>query len=208
MYAGMLARPTPSGQHTVIHHSTIGPAVPRGGNAATRFAGRCLLAGMGWRLHGEIPNRSKFIIAVAPHSSNIDFILTMGVIMSLGLKCSFLAKRTLFHFPLGFLMRLFGGIPVDRSSSHGVVEQLIKQFQNSSDLVLGIAPEGTRQQVQRWRSGFAQIAQGANVPVLPAIVDYRAKCVTFRALIEDVSDVEATLQAIQGAASTGAPRQS
>ncbi len=162
---------------------------------------------MGWRMSGEFPNRPKFIIAVAPHSSNIDFVLTMGVIMSLGLRCAFLAKASLFRFPLGVLMRLFGGIPVDRSSSHGVVEQMVERFQDSAQLVLGIAPEGTRQKVQRWRSGFAQIAQSANIPVQPAIVDYRQKRVVFSALIEDVSDADATLRALQAAAAQGAPRR-
>jgi len=191
----------------VIDHINIGTAVPRGGNALTRWIGRCLLAGMGWRLSGELPNRSKFIIALAPHSSNIDFILTMGVIMSLGLRCSFLAKTSLFRFPLGILMRLFGGIAVDRTSSHGVVEQMVARFREAPALVLGIAPEGTRQQVDRWRSGFAQIAQGAEVPVQPAIVDYRRRRVTFCPLIEDVSNVEVTLQAMQTAAAEGAPRR-
>lgn len=206
MRTGKLARCLRSGP-AAINHLQVGPAVPRGGNVITRFLGRTLLAGLGWRLQGTFPNRAKFIIAVAPHSSNVDFLLTVGVIMSLGLRCSFLAKASLFWFPLGYVMRLFGGIPVDRSSSHGVVEQMVDGFDASTELVLGIAPEGTRQQVNRWRSGFAQIAQRADVPIQPAIVDYRHKQVTFSPLIEDVSNVETTLQAMQAAAAHGTPRQ-
>ena len=162
---------------------------------------------MGWHLDGELPNRGKFIIAVAPHSSNIDFLLTMWVIMSLGLQCSFLAKASLFRLPLGWIMRFFGGIPVDRSSRHGVVEQMTERFRQSSQLVLGIAPEGTRGAVDRWRSGFAQIAQAANIPVQPAIIDYARKCVTFATLIEDVGDVQNTVLAMQSAARQGSPRR-
>jgi 1-acyl-sn-glycerol-3-phosphate acyltransferase len=166
-----------------------------------------MLALMGWRLRGELPNRSKFIIAVAPHSSNIDFLLTMWVIMALGLKCSFLAKASLFRWPLVWIMRFFGGIPVDRSSSQGMVEQMAERFRQSSALVLGIAPEGTRSTVERWRSGFAQIAQAAGVPVQPAIVDYARRCVTFAELIEDVADVQSTVSAMQSAAKKGTPRR-
>jgi len=86
-----------------------------------------MLALMGWRLHGELPNRGKFIIAVAPHSSNIDFLLTMWVIMALGLKCSFLAKASLFRWPLVWVMRFFGGIPVDRSSSQDLADAALSR---------------------------------------------------------------------------------
>ncbi|MDJ0655856.1 MAG: 1-acyl-sn-glycerol-3-phosphate acyltransferase [Xanthomonadales bacterium] len=165
-----------------------------------------LLGGLGWRMGGHFPDRPKFIIAVAPHSSNIDFVLTMGVIMSLGLRCSFLAKASLFRFPLGLLMRAFGGIPVDRSSKNGVVEQMSGHFQRAEQLILGITPEGTRSAVNRWRSGFALIAKEADVPVQPAVVNYREKTITFSPLIEDVSDAEATVKAVQSAASLGSPR--
>ena len=142
-----------------------------------------LLGGMGWRMDGHFPDRPKFIIAVAPHSSNIDFVLTIGVIMSLGLRCSYLAKASLFKFPLGILMRAFGGIPVDRSSKNGVVDQMSEHFRKAEQLILGITPEGTRSAVNRWRSGFALIAKEADVPVQPAVVNYRDKTITFSPLI-------------------------
>ena len=127
--------------------------------------------------------------------------------MSLGLKSSYLAKASLFRFPLGIVIRGFGGIPVDRSSSSGVVTQMTHLFHNTPKLVLGIAPEGTRQKVHRWRSGFALIAQAANVPVQPAVIDYKQKVVTFTPLIVDVSDPEQTLQQVQQDAAAGQPRQ-
>jgi 1-acyl-sn-glycerol-3-phosphate acyltransferase len=176
---------------------TIGPEVPSSGNALTRWLGRCLLRGFGWTLQGEVPNRPQFIIAVAPHTSNFDFVLTVGVILSLGLRTSYLAKASLFRFPLGMVMRLFGGIPVDRGSANGMVDQMTAQFAASPKMILGIAPEGTRQKVRKWRSGFALIAQSANVPVQPAIVDYRTKIVTFSRLIVDVADADETLRIVQ-----------
>ncbi len=133
-------------------------------------------------------------------------MLTVGVIWSLGLKASFLAKRSLFKFPLGYVIRGFGGIPVDRTSTNGVVGDMTEYFASHPKLILGIAPEGTRREVSRWRSGFALIAQAANVPILPAIINYQTKIVTFKNLIEDVSDAEQTLLQMQQAAASGSGR--
>ena len=177
-----------AGKASGVNWQRVGGRVPRGGNVFTRFLGRSLFAVMGWRLHGHLPNHSKFIIAVAPHTSAIDFVLTIGVIWGLGIRASYLAKASLFRFPLGLLMRAFGGVPVDRSRSGGMVDQMVERFQTEERLILGITPEGTRAHVSRWKRGFALIAQGASVPILPAIVDRERRIVTFGALIEDVAD--------------------
>jgi 1-acyl-sn-glycerol-3-phosphate acyltransferase len=194
------------GEADIKSWQTIGKDVPSSGNSITRFLGRLLLNSTGWSLQGDIPNKRQFIIAVAPHTSNFDFMLTVGVIWSLGLKASFLAKRSLFRFPLGYVIRGFGGIPVDRDRKNGVVEDMATHFANNPKLILGIAPEGTRRAVTRWRSGFALIAQAANVPVLPAIINYREKVVTFKSLIEDVGDADHTLAMMQQAAASGSGR--
>jgi 1-acyl-sn-glycerol-3-phosphate acyltransferase len=196
-----------SAEHLISNWQTIGAQVPSSGNSITRQLGRWLLRACGWRLSGVIPNRPQLIIAVAPHTSNFDFVLTVGVIMSLGLKASYLAKSSLFRFPLGLVMRLFGGIPVDRNSANGMVEQMRAQFASSPKLILGIAPEGTRQSVRRWRSGFALIAQAANVPVLPTIINYRTRVVTFAEIIDNVGDADATLNAVKIAAGAGRGRR-
>jgi 1-acyl-sn-glycerol-3-phosphate acyltransferase len=164
------------------------------------------LRAAGWRLTGQVPDVPKFIIAVAPHSSNYDFVLTILTIWSLGLRASYLAKASLFRFPLGYLMRHFGGIPVDRSQAHGLVDTMAMRFDSCDQLILGITPEGTRGTVRSWRLGFANIAQAANVPVLPAIINYQTHEVSFHALICDVNDPGRTLQIVQQAAMTGAPR--
>lgn len=187
---------------------SVGTQVPRGGNGLTRWLGRTLLRLMGWRLCGEIPNRPKLIIAVAPHTSNIDWVLSAAVIWALGLKASYLAKHSLFRFPLGIVMRFFGGIPVDRGSASGMVAQMATHFAENPQLILGITPEGTRQGEGRWRKGFALIAQAANVPVLPTIVNYDTKVVVFDTLIEDVEDADITLVKVQQAAAAGVGRAS
>ena len=184
----------------------IGSDVPAGGNWITVKIGRLAMKLMGWRIAGEFPNQPKLIVAVAPHTSNIDFLLTVIVIWGLGMRASFLVKESLFRFPLGILMSSLGGIPVNRNSPQGLVEQLTERFNSQSQLILGIAPEGTRSHVLEWKRGFALIAQSAKVPVMPVVLNYETKVVHFHDLLDDVSDAERILSAVQQAAASGAPR--
>jgi 1-acyl-sn-glycerol-3-phosphate acyltransferase len=190
-----------------MHWQPLGPALPAKDSRITRWLGRRVFQGMGWRIDGTFPNRSQLIVAVAPHSSNVDFVLAMAVVLGLGLHASFLAKRSLFKGPLRPLMNALGGIPVDRNAPQGLVGQMAEQFRARRQLVLGITPEGTRRGVDEWKRGFALIAKAANVPVLPATLDYRTKTVCFAPLITDVTDVDRTIAATRRAAENCAPRQ-
>ena len=186
----------------------LGARVSRRGNRFTEWFGRTVFRAMGWSLVGEFPDRPKLIVAVAPHSSNIDFVLSVAVIWGYRLNACFLVKHTLFWFPLGSLIRLFGGIPVDRRSAQGLVGQMKERFDASDGLILGITPEGTRSRVREWRKGFAQIAAAASVPVVPTIVNFDTREVRFADVIDDVDDPEITLARVQAEAETGVPRKS
>jgi 1-acyl-sn-glycerol-3-phosphate acyltransferase len=185
---------------------SLGPKVPRRNNPLTRLLGRIGLRLLGWRMQGEWPNEPKLIVALAPHSSNMDFILSVAVFWGLNLRTSFLAKKSLFWFPLGTIMSFLGGIPVDRSSPKGMVDDLAAQFREAKQLVIGITPEGTRGGVSTWKSGFARIAAAAHVPVLPAIVNYQEKVIYFQPLVSGQGSSEDILAATQAAASVGSPR--
>jgi len=184
----------------------LGDNLPKTANPITRWIGRVTLRLWGWRINGEFPNRPKMVVALLPHSSNFDFILTIAVLWALGLRSTFMMKHTLFWFPLGAVLRRLGGIPVDRGSKQGLVEQMRRAFQSRSKLVLGITPEGTRRGVARLKQGFARIALASNVPVLPAILDYQNRTVRFAELIENCANVESIMQRVQVEALTGIPR--
>ena len=169
----------------------LGDQIPLRGNGLMRAVGHALLRLMGWRVEGEVPNLPKFVIAVAPHTSNWDFVVGAAAMFALDLRLAFLGKHTLFRPPLGALFRWMGGIPVDRTSAHGVVGQSIEGFLAADRRILAIAPEGTRRQVRQFKSGFLQIARGAGVPVLLASLDYAAKCVRLGPAFEPGEDVEA-----------------
>ncbi len=185
---------------------SLGEKLPKSGNFLTRMIGRLMLKTLGWRIDGEFPDRSKAIVALVPHSSNIDFLITLAVLWGMGLKSSFLMKHTLFWFPLGSFLRAMGGIPVNRTSQNGLVTEVIEEFRQRSKFILGITPSGTRKGGGKWKQGFALIAASAKVPVLPAVLNYETRTVRFAPLIEDIFDVERILTLVRQEAATGMPR--
>ena len=155
------------------------------------WIGARLLASLGWRIEGEVPDLPKFVIAVAPHTSNWDFVIGAAAMFALDLRLAFIGKHTLFRPPFGALMRWMGGIPVDRGSPHGVVAQSIDAFARMDRRLLAIAPEGTRKPVPHFKPGFLHIARGAGVPVLLASLDYQARCVRLGPSFNVGEDIEA-----------------
>ena len=141
---------------------------------------RWLLRRLGWTVHFEGLPRLQGVIAVYPHTSNWDFCVLILVKWAIGIPVRFWAKDSLFRVPLfGRWLRWLGGIPVERTSAHGVVGGAVGQFQQAvSDkeyFWLAVAPEGTRKYLPGWRSGFYRTAVQAGVPLGLARLDYRLR---------------------------------
>jgi 1-acyl-sn-glycerol-3-phosphate acyltransferase len=118
----------------------------------------------------------KYIIAIAPHTSNWDFVVGVAARSILRIqKTKFLAKSQLFKPPFGWIFKSLGGFPVDRTSSSDMVSQVAKLFIAHDDFVLAIAPEGTRKKVDKLKTGFYYIAKSANVPIIPVGFDFKKK---------------------------------
>ena len=153
----------------------------------------------GWKLVNTPPNISKYVVIAAPHTSNWDFPIFMSVVGLLRLKVSFLGKHSLFK---GFFGRIFfwlGGIPVERdtAAASAIVDQIVKTFQESDHLILGIAPEGTRTRVNKWKTGFYRIALAAKVPIVPAYLDSATKTLGFGPALLPGDDMGADLATLQ-----------
>src|SRR5258705_12778294 len=130
----------PSARLPVTRLPVLGSELPRSGGLISRALGRLVLRAMGWRVEGDIPNERKLVIIAAPHTSNWDFVVGIAAKVALGLRVTFLGKDTLFRFPLGVLMRAWGGIPGDRASSNDVVSGIVDEFARHERLVLALAP--------------------------------------------------------------------
>ena len=161
-----------------------------------RALGRLMLRLSGWRLEGALADVPKLVIALAPHTSNWDFVVGVMSLWALDVRLSFLGKHTLFRGWFGRWMRSIGGIPVDRSQPHGIVGESVAAFNAASRMVLAIAPEGTRQLDRGFKTGFLHIAHAANVPVQLVYFDFLHKVVGFGPLLSTSGDVESDMEII------------
>ena len=132
---------------------------------------------IGWGVDGSFsPGLKKYIIAIAPHTSNWDFVIGLMARSITKIQgAHFLGKSQLFKPPYGWLFRWLGGYPVDRTSSHDMVHQVVDIFNTHDEFILAIAPEGTRKKVEKIKTGFYYIALQSHVPIIPCGFDYRRK---------------------------------
>jgi 1-acyl-sn-glycerol-3-phosphate acyltransferase len=166
-----------SAERNLVNAPVLGDAIPRWGNRLSRQGARGLMRLLGWRFAGSVPNLPKMVLIAAPHTSNWDFPLAMMLLIALQVRVYWLGKHTFVNGPLKPLLLRLGGVSVDRRAASGAVAQTAVQFQQRDKFMLGLAPEGTRSLVSRWRMGFFYIAQAANVPILPVSLDYGHKTI-------------------------------
>lgn len=136
-----------------------------------QFVFKCL----GWKLKGQLPELNKYIVIVAPHTSNWDLIICLIARFAAGTKINFIAKHQVFVPPLSWLLKSFGGNPIDRSVHHNMVEQVVDLYKKNEIFRFGLAPEGTRSPVKRWKAGFYHIACQAKIPIIMIGPDYPSK---------------------------------
>jgi len=158
---------------------------------------RGLLRVSGWHLAGELPDVPKLVLIAAPHSSNWDAIIGLLFKVCMRLQVRFIGKREAFVWPLGPILRALGGIPIDRSAAHGVVEAIQHEFATHERFWFALAPEGTRKKVHKWKSGFWHIARAAGVPILPIYFHYPEKIIGVGPLFRTSDDVNADMTRIR-----------
>ncbi len=164
-----------------------------------RGIGRAYLFLTGWRIVGEFPQVSRCVIAVAPHTSNWDFVNGIACVMATSLKLNFLGKHTLFRGLLGRFMYAMGGIPVERHAPKDLIDQVAERLSDQEKAMLVVAPEGTRSKTKKWKTGFVRIAYKAKLAVVPAYIDFPTKTIGFLAPIDLSGDVETDLASVQAA---------
>jgi len=163
-----------------------------------RFLFRSYWKAGGWKIAGNFPYEvKKMVIIVAPHTSWVDLLVGLAArdLLRIG-HSRFFGKKELFFWPLGGILRRLGGTPVDRFSQHGVVGQAVALFSENDELVLALAPEGTRKKVDKLRSGFYHIAKAAQVPILTVGLDYKNHQVVIGRPILATGDEAADLKRI------------
>lgn len=152
---------------------------------------------MGWTKDITVIHPTKYIICLAPHTSNWDFIIGLLYSRAEGLKSNFLMKKEWFFWPLGPIFRSLGGIPVWRSKHTSMTDNLAATAKEREDFVLCITPEGTRSPNPDWKKGFYFIAQKADIPVLLYAIDYQRKLIQCTKSMIPSGDVDKDMRDIK-----------
>ncbi len=152
---------------------------------------------LGWKTKGQIPDLKKYVIIAAPHSSNWDFVFFLLIVFKLKISVHWMGKHTMFKWPFKGVLKRLGGIPIDRSKKGNVVDTMANAFKTSKDLIVTIAPSGTREKVTTWKSGFYHIARNAGVPIVLGFIDYRKKIVGLGPVFNPTSDMDSDMGKIR-----------
>ena len=159
------------------------------------------LALAGWKAKADLDIQllpEKFVAILAPHTSNWDLLFIMGVIFALGLKFNWFGKEEAFRWPIGGIFKKLGGIPIERNTSKNMVQQTVELIGSREQVIVGIAPEGTRSTAKYWKTGFYHIAHQAAVPLVLAFLDYDRKVGGLGPLMETTGDIEEDFKEIRG----------
>lgn len=142
-----------------------------------KFFAKIIWNACGWTFIGDLDRSiKKFVMIMAPHTSNWDFVWGRLGLWMKGIKIKFLIKKEFFVFPIKGLLKSMGGIPVDRGNkSNDMVKQICEQFAGNDEFGVMITPEGTRGYNKNWKKGFYKIAMEANVPIVITYLDYKKK---------------------------------
>jgi 1-acyl-sn-glycerol-3-phosphate acyltransferase len=141
---------------------------------------KILLWLFGWKLKPGAPSHvKKCVIIQAPHTSNWDFIIGRLAGWVYGINPKIFIKQELFFFPLGWMLKKLGGMPIDRNSRKNIVEEIAYEMVVNEEIMVLLTPEGTRKYNPNWKRGFYYIAKAAQVPVYPVYICYEKKEIGF-----------------------------
>lgn len=157
---------------------------------------RWLFGLSGWKIAGNIPHIPKGIWVVAPHATNWDFPVGVGVRAELRIWIQYLAKSQLFTWYAGWFFRILGGKPVYRNKANNLVDAIVDILNSNEQLHVCITPEGTRSNVSKLKTGFYYIGLKANVPLILTGFDYPRKLVILSEPMYMTGNYEQDMRAI------------
>ncbi|MCI1281564.1 MAG: 1-acyl-sn-glycerol-3-phosphate acyltransferase [Prevotella sp.] len=152
---------------------------------------------MGWKKEITVDHPDKFIICLAPHTSNWDFLIGELYTRAAGMKINFLMKKEWFFWPLGPIFKALGGIPVWRDKHTSMTDNLANEALKSTAFRLCITPEGTRSLSPDWKKGFYYIALKAKIPILLYGVDYEKRLIQCTKSMIPTGDFEKEMREIK-----------
>lgn len=150
-----------------------------------------------WKKNVTEAHPDKFIICLAPHTSNTDFLIGQLYMRAEGLNINFLMKKEWFFWPLGMFFRRIGGIPVWRSKHSKMTDNLAETAKRAKSFKLCVTPEGTRSLNPEWKKGFYFIALKSGIPILLYGLDYKRHLIQCTKTIVPTGDVDNDMREIK-----------
>lgn len=175
----------------------LGALTPQTSNVLSRAIGRILLFVLRWQIKGKVHNGPKFVMILAPHTSEWDFYVGLAGKLALGLHSSWLVSSAYTWWPLGFFLRKLGGIPIYKNGPRNLVSQFVESFNNNERMMVTLFPEGTRKKVGKWKTGFWYIASQAGIPIQLVSLDYEKRVMQCGPVIEPSNNIEVDMKKIQ-----------
>jgi len=85
-----------------------------------KIVGKFFIKIMGWDINPSLPAEiKKCVLVMGPHTSNWDYFIGMMAFWGYyDIELKQLIKSELFFFPLGWLLKKMGGLPVYRDSKN------------------------------------------------------------------------------------------
>lgn len=168
-----------------------------------KFIAKLVFKLTGWKQVGTFPKElKKAVMIAAPHTSNWDFLYARAAFFIMDIPVKVTIKKESFKGPLGPLLRWLGAIPIERNKKgsslnkkNNMVNAMIELF-DRDELVILITPEGTRNYVPKWKTGFYHLAVGANVPIVLGYLDYKEKHAGIGPVIYPTGNIEEDLEVI------------
>ena len=162
-----------------------------------RLLGRFVRFLTGWTVEGEKPDATHYVMIAAPHTSNWDLFYLLSLAWSKGVPVSWLGKHQIFRWPVAGILKALGGVPVRRDRRNDLVAQVAELFAERDELVVVVAPEGTRRRVEFWKSGFYRIAAAADVPIYFGYLDFAQRVGGFGNSIKPTGEVREDMDVIR-----------
>jgi len=157
----------------------------------------------GWTYNVDIIKPiDKCVLIIAPHTSAWDMALGKAIFVLSKIPAKIAVKKEAFFWPLNWLLRYLGAIPIDRTPKDGskqrisLVDAMANSIKKEKKIVMVITPEGSRGKRKQWKTGFYHIALKANVPIALGYLDFDVKEGIIEKIIYPTGDMDKDMREI------------
>ena len=168
-----------------------------------KIISRLLLMVKGWTYNVYIIKPiDKCVLIIAPHTSAWDMALGKAIFVLSKIPAKIAVKKEAFFWPLNWLLRYLGAIPIDRTPKDGskqrisLVDAMANSIKKEKKIVMVITPEGSRGKRKQWKTGFYHIALKANVPIALGYLDFDVKEGIIEKIIYPTGDMDKDMREI------------